>query len=85
MFIIDATFEDTRILAQSAGGSDFNVTLVDGASGRCLTDLHATQDEVRAMMDCAISHDGEGSGESHKIVSDWNTRNNIPHELSLCA
>lgn len=84
MFHIDATFEDTRFIAHSNDGVKYTITLCDTLTGATST-AEATQEEVGAMMDCAISHDGEGKNpKSHSIVIDWNVRNDIPSEMSMC-
>lgn len=86
MFRIDATFEDTRMIAEPVNECDhsqgWNVSLVDGFTGKKMGPLHATGEQLQAILACLIHPDGEGySPEQYDTACDWNAKNNVPYEF----
>jgi hypothetical protein len=79
MFIIDATFEDTRIHAQSRDGKDYRLQVSDNHTGEIAEDVTITALQMSYILQMSLHNDGEPEGfekmyESlEPIFKDWPT------------
>lgn len=69
MFHIDATFEDTRIIARSDDGNTYQVLLSDADTGE-IHEMTLTQEQLAMVMAFNLSNDGtpQGYEEYYKVL-----------------
>lgn len=79
MFIIDATFEDTRIHAQSETGHEYSCQFSDNLTGEIADTVTLTAQQLSYVMQFNLHPDGEPLGfekmyeELEPIFKDWPT------------
>lgn len=58
MFLIDCTIEDTRIIAKSANGHDYDVEISDNLTGKS-REVNLTAEQLSYVMQFNLHPDGE--------------------------
>jgi hypothetical protein len=76
MFHIDATFEDTRIIADSEDGHNYLVRIHDNCTG-VSQDINLSSEDLAAIISCNLHPDGEPDlsfdrlQKLQEVFADW--------------